>query len=118
MWVPRSLPHLIFLDLYNNRIAEIANLDCVPGLRVLMLGKNKITRIENLTPLLKLDVLDLHVRSRRHTHAAALTPFTPLQSRLHAEVAASVCSHVPLLVVRWSWCCRACRATASPRWRG
>lgn len=58
------MPHLIFLDLYNNRITEISNLDCVPGLRVLMLGKNRITNIANLTPLLKLDVLDLHVRAR------------------------------------------------------
>ena len=64
-----SLPHLIFLDLYNNRITEIANLDCVPGLRVLMLGKNRITRIENLTPLLKLDVLDLHVSALAGIHA-------------------------------------------------
>ena len=32
----------------------------MPALRVLMLGKNNITHIENLEPLRKLDVLDLH----------------------------------------------------------
>ena len=35
-----SLPNLIFLDLYDNQLTEIANLHTVPTLRVLMLGKN------------------------------------------------------------------------------
>ena len=37
-----SLPSLIFLDLYQNRITHISNLHTVPTLKVLMLGKNTI----------------------------------------------------------------------------
>jgi len=55
-----SLPNLIFLDLYSNKIKEISHLHIVPTLRVLMLGKNNIERIRNLQSLTKLDVLDLH----------------------------------------------------------
>lgn len=55
------LPNLIFLDLYNNRIEYLShNLECVPTLRVLMLGKNRIRAISHLDKLVKLDVLDLH----------------------------------------------------------
>ena len=55
------LPNLIFLDLYNNRIEKLSrDLECVPTLRVLMLGKNRIKHISNLSKLIKLDVLDLH----------------------------------------------------------
>lgn len=43
-----SLPNLIFLDLYNNQIKEISNLQTVPTLRVLMLGKNYIEQIRGL----------------------------------------------------------------------
>lgn len=72
LFVPlaNSLPHLIFLDLYNNRVTSIVNLDAVPALRVLMLGKNRITRIANLGSLHKLDVLDLH--SNRITEVTGL----------------------------------------------
>lgn len=56
-----NLPNLIFLDLYNNKIASLDGpLTTVKGLRVLMAGKNKISVISNLSPLRKLDVLDLH----------------------------------------------------------
>jgi len=56
-----GLPNLIFLDLYNNSIEVMDDaLGCVPTLRVLMLGKNRITQIGNLELLTKLDVLDLH----------------------------------------------------------
>ncbi len=56
-----NLPNLIFLDLYNNKIASLDGpLSTVKGLRVLMAGKNKIGAISNLNPLRKLDVLDLH----------------------------------------------------------
>lgn len=70
-----NLPNLIFLDLYNNKITvcktivklsfsimpqKICNLEYVPSLRVLMLGKNNISKIENLESLTRLDVLDLH----------------------------------------------------------
>jgi len=56
-----NLPNLIFLDLYNNKIASLEGpLSTVKGLRVLMAGKNKISNITNLHPLRKLDVLDLH----------------------------------------------------------
>jgi len=55
------LPNLIFLDLYNNCIEHLShNLECVPTLRVLMLGKNRIKMITHLEKLVKLDVLDLH----------------------------------------------------------
>jgi leucine-rich repeat-containing protein 49 len=37
-----GLPNLIFLDLYNNRIERIENIGSLTGLRVLMLGKNRI----------------------------------------------------------------------------
>ena len=55
-----GLPHLIFLDLYNNRIERIQGLDTVTGLRVLMLGKNRLSKIEGLGGLSRIDVLDLH----------------------------------------------------------
>ena len=42
-----SLPNLIFLDLYDNDIKEIASLHTVSTLRVLMLGKNKIEKKRN-----------------------------------------------------------------------
>mmetsp|Transcript_32171 Transcript_32171/g.99357 ORF Transcript_32171/g.99357 Transcript_32171/m.99357 type:complete len:790 (+) Transcript_32171:284-2653(+) len=55
------LPNLIFLDLYNNCIEHLSSsLDCVPTLRVLMLGKNRIKAMTHLDKLVKLDVLDLH----------------------------------------------------------
>jgi Leucine-rich repeat (LRR) protein len=50
----QGLPNLIFLDLYNNNIARIEGLACIPALRVLMLGKNNIQTVENLEPLRKL----------------------------------------------------------------
>ena len=56
-----NLPNLIFLDLYNNKLASLEGpVSSVKGLRVLMAGKNRITLISNLTNLRKLDVLDLH----------------------------------------------------------
>jgi Leucine-rich repeat (LRR) protein len=41
-------------------------LEALPTLRVLMLGKNKISRIEGLEPLSRLDVLDLHSNQIDH----------------------------------------------------
>ncbi|XP_069480858.1 leucine-rich repeat-containing protein 49 [Ambystoma mexicanum] len=55
-----NLQRLIFLDLYDNQIEEIAGVASLRSLRVLMLGKNRIKRITNLENLEKLDVLDLH----------------------------------------------------------
>eukprot|EP00602_Paraphysomonas_sp_CaronLab_P009222 CAMPEP_0185034562 /NCGR_PEP_ID=MMETSP1103-20130426/24561_1 /TAXON_ID=36769 /ORGANISM="Paraphysomonas bandaiensis, Strain Caron Lab Isolate" /LENGTH=848 /DNA_ID=CAMNT_0027571271 /DNA_START=69 /DNA_END=2615 /DNA_ORIENTATION=- len=56
-----NLPNLIFLDLYNNKLTSLEGaLPSVRGLRVLMVGKNRITEISNLSTLRKLDVLDLH----------------------------------------------------------
>eukprot|EP00968_Pinguiococcus_pyrenoidosus_P028308 scaffold7760_cov286-Pinguiococcus_pyrenoidosus.AAC.4 len=56
-----GLSKLIFLDLYNNCIEQLGTgLACVPSLRVLMLGKNRIRHITNLEKLRNLDVLDLH----------------------------------------------------------
>lgn len=57
----QHLPNLIFLDLYNNCIQHLSpDLDYVPTLRVLMLGKNRIKVMSHLNKLVKLDVLDLH----------------------------------------------------------
>ena len=74
-----NLPNLIFLDLYSNKVASLegstdscykliqlrkactaGGLSCLHGLRVLMAGKNRISRISNLQHMRKLDVLDLH----------------------------------------------------------
>ncbi|XP_068148514.1 uncharacterized protein [Drosophila tropicalis] len=53
--------HLVFLDLYDNQIERIANLDGLPALTVLLLGKNRITDIGGLSSLKdSLRVLDLH----------------------------------------------------------
>uniref|UniRef100_A0A6P4EUT9 Dynein axonemal assembly factor 1 homolog n=1 Tax=Drosophila rhopaloa TaxID=1041015 RepID=A0A6P4EUT9_DRORH len=52
---------LVFLDLYDNQIEKIANLDGLPSLSVLLLGKNRITDIGGLSSLKdSLRVLDLH----------------------------------------------------------
>ncbi|XP_031424867.1 leucine-rich repeat-containing protein 49 isoform X2 [Clupea harengus] len=55
-----SLRRLVFLDLYDNRISDLAGIACLASLRVLMLGKNRIQRICHLDNLTKLDVLDMH----------------------------------------------------------
>ena len=53
--------NLVFLDLYANAVEKIAGLECVPQLRVLMLGRNRIRSIgAGLARLQRLDVLDLH----------------------------------------------------------
>ncbi|XP_037948788.1 uncharacterized protein LOC119680166 [Teleopsis dalmanni] len=53
--------NLVFLDLYNNQIERIGNLDGLPTLSVLLLGKNRITDISGLHSLRQtLRVLDLH----------------------------------------------------------
>ncbi|GBG33695.1 Leucine-rich repeat-containing protein 49 [Hondaea fermentalgiana] len=55
------LNNLVFLDLYDNRITEIGPLDGVPMLRVLMMGRNRIKRLNGaLSATRHLDVLDLH----------------------------------------------------------
>ncbi|XP_051861332.1 uncharacterized protein LOC117572003 [Drosophila albomicans] len=52
---------LVFLDLYDNQIERIANLDGLPVLSVLLLGKNRIQDIAGLASLSgTLRVLDLH----------------------------------------------------------
>ncbi|KAH8302162.1 hypothetical protein KR044_003398 [Drosophila immigrans] len=52
---------LVFLDLYDNQIERIANLDGLPVLSVLLLGKNRIQDIAGLASLsATLRVLDLH----------------------------------------------------------
>ncbi|KAH8410683.1 hypothetical protein KR222_004692 [Zaprionus bogoriensis] len=52
---------LVFLDLYDNQIERIANLDGLPALSVLLLGKNRIQDIVGLASLSgTLRVLDLH----------------------------------------------------------
>ena len=62
-----NLPNLIFLDIYNNKLASLEGpLSTVKGLRVLMAGKNRISTITNLTQLRKLDVLDLHSNEIRN----------------------------------------------------
>ena len=68
---------LVFLDLYHNRLDHIAGLEPLVNLRVslraggksrdgndetqvLMLGKNRIRKMEGLLDCPKLSVLDLH----------------------------------------------------------
>ena len=73
-----NLGNLIFLDLYNNCITELtAELRLVRTLRVLMLGKNRISRITHLDKLNKLDVLDLHSNNIRVMEN--LAPLTELR---------------------------------------
>ena len=48
------------LFFYILDVRGIGGLETVPTLRVLMLGRNRIQRIENLEPVRHLDVLDLH----------------------------------------------------------
>ena len=53
--------NLVFLDLYDNQIERICNLDGLPSLTVLLLGKNRICDITGLSSLKNtLRVLDLH----------------------------------------------------------
>ncbi|CAK9808291.1 Leucine-rich repeat-containing protein 49 [Anthophora plagiata] len=55
-----QLSKLVFLDLYDNQIERICNLEILENLRVLLIGKNRIKRIEGIKQLCKLEVLDLH----------------------------------------------------------
>lgn len=53
--------NLVFLDLYDNQIEKISNLDGLPALTVLLLGKNRISDLSGLSSLKSsLRVLDLH----------------------------------------------------------
>jgi protein phosphatase 1 regulatory subunit 7 len=54
------------LDFYDNQIERISGLSNLLNLRVLMLGKNRIAKIENLDELIFLDVLDLHANDVSH----------------------------------------------------
>ncbi|XP_052008498.1 leucine-rich repeat-containing protein 49-like [Xyrauchen texanus] len=54
------LTHLVFLDLYDNRVIDMSGIASLTFLRVLLLGKNRIQRICDVERLTKLDVLDLH----------------------------------------------------------
>jgi leucine-rich repeat-containing protein 49 len=40
---------LVFLDLYDNALRSVDGLDAVPGLRVLMLGRNEIQVVDGLS---------------------------------------------------------------------
>ncbi|XP_017891797.2 leucine-rich repeat-containing protein 49 [Ceratina calcarata] len=55
-----QLSKLVFLDLYDNQIERICNFEVLENLRVLLIGKNRIKKIEGLKQLSKLEVLDLH----------------------------------------------------------
>lgn len=56
-----NLKNLILLDIFDNQIQTLeGSLNSLIHLRVLMAGKNRISRITNLNSLRKLDVLDLH----------------------------------------------------------
>ncbi|XP_055029949.2 leucine-rich repeat-containing protein 49 isoform X1 [Misgurnus anguillicaudatus] len=54
------LPHLVYLDLYDNRVIDMSAISSLTSLRVLLLGKNRIQKICDVDSLSKLDVLDLH----------------------------------------------------------
>jgi len=45
--------------LHDNLIKDIENL-AVPALKVLLIAKNQLTKIKNISELSKLEVLDLH----------------------------------------------------------
>ena len=45
---------------FDHRLDHIAGLEPLVNLRVLMLGKNRIRKMEGLTDCPKLSVLDLH----------------------------------------------------------
>ncbi|KAK3261326.1 hypothetical protein CYMTET_29762, partial [Cymbomonas tetramitiformis] len=94
-----GLNTLVFLDFYSNCIEELLGLEAVPSLRVLMLGRNKISKIQaspwlseaaaalaglylhnaaqGLRGLVKLDVLDLH--NNRITSMEGLEHLTSLR---------------------------------------
>lgn len=55
-----QLTKLVFLDLYDNQIEKICSLECLENLRLLLMGKNRIKKIEGLMQLCKLEILDLH----------------------------------------------------------
>lgn len=56
-----SLPNLLYIDFFDNQIKEIENiLNGIPTLKVLLLPKNQINKIKNISELVKLEVLDLH----------------------------------------------------------
>ena len=55
-----SLNNLIYLNLYGNKISEIENLQCLPKLKILLIGRNFIDKIKNLNSLIELEILDLH----------------------------------------------------------
>ncbi|XP_035706372.1 uncharacterized protein LOC110843635 isoform X3 [Folsomia candida] len=64
---PSHLSHLVVLDLYDNRIERISlGLLGFTSLRVLLLGKNRIRRIEGLEGLKRLEILDLHGNQLRY----------------------------------------------------
>lgn len=56
----QKFPFLVFLDVYDNQLEFITGLDRLENLRVLLMGKNRIRKIEKLNMLKKIEVLDLH----------------------------------------------------------
>ena len=50
-----SLPNLLYIDFFDNQIKEIENLaNGIPTLKVLLMPKNQISKIRNVTELVKL----------------------------------------------------------------
>ena len=74
---------LVFLDLYHNRLDLISNIDSLVNLRVLMLGKNRIRRVEGLLRCSRLSVLDLH--GNRITQVKGPGPFFNALVRLRKK---------------------------------
>lgn len=54
------MPQLNFLDLSSNLLTEINQIPEKTNLKVMMLGKNKISQIDHLQMFPNLDMLDLH----------------------------------------------------------
>ena len=50
---------MLYLDLHDNLIKDIENV-AIPTLKVLLIAKNNISKIKNISELNKLEVLDLH----------------------------------------------------------
>ena len=53
-------PVRLAMTTFDHRLDHIAGLEPLVNLRVLMLGKNRIRKMEGLTDCPKLSVLDLH----------------------------------------------------------
>ena len=64
---------LVFLDLYHNRLDLISNIDSLVNLRVLMLGKNRIRRVEAMLRPRRSSLAAVALRAVARTKATRAT---------------------------------------------